>query len=324
MAGQAEDTPGRSRSFVEMALPAGSCCSVPIFVHILLPLYAGVETGAALLRKAPEDPAGNVAGFALLTSGVLLFATVLVHELGHCMAARCVGARVDRILLWPLGGLAYIGAPETACQDSWVAFAGPLTHLPQSLLLLATLALASGCASPSSCDGFTAWEWYAAPGEGFYEGASFWRNALTWALRMQVYMAAFNLLVPAFPLDGGRLLANSLTQLLAPERAARATCVVCFLCVAGLAVWGITTSAWTLLAVAVWTGMQGWELWRAVGRGEVHRHPLFCRGGGAAVAGGAPCPAAAGGGSGGGGGWTAFQGDGRVLGRDDSVESMRI
>lgn len=44
----------------------------------------------------------------LILGPILLF-TVLTHELGHCMAARQVGGHAESILLWPLGGLAYIG-----------------------------------------------------------------------------------------------------------------------------------------------------------------------------------------------------------------------
>lgn len=43
-----------------------------------------------------------------LLLGPVLLATVLIHELGHCLAARSVGGRAEQILLWPLGGLAYI------------------------------------------------------------------------------------------------------------------------------------------------------------------------------------------------------------------------
>lgn len=44
-----------------------------------------------------------------LLLGPVLLLTVLIHELGHCLAARSVGSEVQGILLWPLGGLAFIG-----------------------------------------------------------------------------------------------------------------------------------------------------------------------------------------------------------------------
>jgi hypothetical protein len=57
---------------------------------------------------------------------------VLVHEFGHSLAARCVGGSADRIILWPLGGLAYISHDAGPAADLWVTLAGPLTHIPQA------------------------------------------------------------------------------------------------------------------------------------------------------------------------------------------------
>lgn len=57
-------------------------------------------------------------GWAALLYGPVLLGTVLIHELGHSLAARKVGGTADGILLWPLGGLAYVGhdcGPKGAC-----------------------------------------------------------------------------------------------------------------------------------------------------------------------------------------------------------------
>lgn len=56
-----------------------------------------------------------------------------MHELGHCLAARKVGATVDGILLWPLGGLAYVAHDGDPSSDLQIALAGPLTHGPQAV-----------------------------------------------------------------------------------------------------------------------------------------------------------------------------------------------
>lgn len=62
-------------------------------------------------------------------------AQVLVHELCHCWMARRCGGEVLEILLWPLGGLAFIGKLDTAEKDLRVAAAGPLSHIPQVCFL---------------------------------------------------------------------------------------------------------------------------------------------------------------------------------------------
>ncbi len=63
---------------------------------------------------------GNMVLLWFLLLGPVLLLTVLVHELGHCLAARSVGSEVQGILLWPLGGLAFIGktpGPKGGCWD---------------------------------------------------------------------------------------------------------------------------------------------------------------------------------------------------------------
>lgn len=58
--------------------------------------------------------------------------TVLIHEFGHSFGARCVGGQAQQIILWPLGGLAYISHDSGPKGDLWVTLAGPLTHIPQA------------------------------------------------------------------------------------------------------------------------------------------------------------------------------------------------
>jgi len=67
-----------------------------------------------------------------------LFAIVLLHEFGHSLACRQVGGRADRIVLWPLGGVAYVQPPERPGATLWSIAAGPLVNvilIPVFLLL---------------------------------------------------------------------------------------------------------------------------------------------------------------------------------------------
>eukprot|EP00435_Cladocopium_sp_Y103_P059692 s786_g21.t1 len=77
----------------------------PIRLHVFLPLAAIL---AALSTVAAGHPWQSVL-LAVLVAGPLLLITVLVHELGHVIAAKRCGCTADHILLWPLGGLAFIG-----------------------------------------------------------------------------------------------------------------------------------------------------------------------------------------------------------------------
>ena len=108
-------------------------------LHASLLLVVLVVTVVSLFHPSP----GLAVAFHLLIYGPVLLGTVLVHELGHCFAARRVGgeAVACSILLWPLGGLAFIGDSFSPLEDLQVALAGPLTHVPMFLgWLLAVVA----------------------------------------------------------------------------------------------------------------------------------------------------------------------------------------
>ena len=125
----------------------------------------------------------------------LLFGCVTLHELGHAVAAQRYGIPVRQIVLLPIGGVAMLGRnPRNPVQELVVAVAGPLVNVAILAVLLPVLWLL---------------------GEPLTLGASFLRPAagsgltLTEALRslaaVNVGLVLFNL-IPAFPLDGGRIL----------------------------------------------------------------------------------------------------------------------
>src|SRR5262245_7806750 len=65
----------------------------------------------------------------VLVAVVLLFIAVLLHEFGHCFAARRVDGEADEILMWPLGGLAYCAVPHTPRANLITAVGGPLVNV---------------------------------------------------------------------------------------------------------------------------------------------------------------------------------------------------
>ena len=65
----------------------------------------------------------------------LMFLSVLLHEFGHCFAARRVDGDADEILLWPLGGLARCDVPNTAWANFILAAGGPAVNLVLCLLI---------------------------------------------------------------------------------------------------------------------------------------------------------------------------------------------
>src|SRR4249919_1202367 len=58
-----------------------------------------------------------------------LFGIVLMHEFGHALACRQVGGKADQIVLWPLGGVAYVSPPQRPGATLWSIAAGPLVNV---------------------------------------------------------------------------------------------------------------------------------------------------------------------------------------------------
>jgi len=130
---------------------------------------------------------GGVNGGILSTLVIILvFACVVLHELGHCLAAQNYGVQIHRILLLPIGGMAQFGnIPRQPQRELVIAFAGPLVNF----IIVGILYLVSG--SPERL--FDDENYYNLP------------DILSLLLVFNLIMGCFNLL-PVFPMDGGRVL----------------------------------------------------------------------------------------------------------------------
>src|SRR5207248_8700332 len=118
-----------------------------------------------------------------------LFVIVLMHECGHALACRQVGGRADQIVLWPLGGVAYVDPPPRPGATLWSIAAGPLVNVVLMPLLLIAVFAARKAGWPDS-----------APTEfGFIKSITY----------INAGLLIFNLL-PIYTLDGGQILRSLL------------------------------------------------------------------------------------------------------------------
>jgi Zn-dependent protease len=168
----------------------GRIFGIPVGLDVSLLLIAGLLTFSLAADQFPaEFPGEPTAAYwvAGLAAAGLFFASVLAHELAHSLVARRHGVRVDGITLWMLGGVAKLGGESpTAGAELRIAAAGPATSVGLAAVFgVGALALSA----------------LGAPG---LLGA-----ALAWLALINGILALFNL-IPAAPLDGGRILSSLL------------------------------------------------------------------------------------------------------------------
>jgi Zn-dependent protease len=144
-----------------------------------------------------------------------LFLIVLLHEFGHALACRQVGGRANQIVLWPLGGVAYVDPPPRPGATLWSLAAGPLVNValvPVLMVLVAVCRAAGGA--------------YAMPNA--YE-------LLRSILYIDVVLLVFNML-PIYPLDGGQIVRSLLWFVIGRARSLMVATLIGFVGVAGLIV----------------------------------------------------------------------------------------
>ncbi|HEU5062210.1 MAG TPA: site-2 protease family protein [Solirubrobacterales bacterium] len=162
----------------------GRLAGIPIGIQPLWLVIVALITVSLGAVYYPEEAPGiaPAAAYALgLLSALLLFASILLHELGHAVVARRQGVEIEEIDLWLLGGVARMsGYPERATDELRFALAGPAVTFIIALLFGAIL-LALPAATP---------DWLQA--------------VVAYQAIVNAIILVFNL-IPAFPLDGGRV-----------------------------------------------------------------------------------------------------------------------
>lgn len=165
------------------SIPLGRIAGIRIGVHWSLLLVFWLilwDLAASYLPAAAPGRSTGEYWLAGAGAALLFYASLLAHELSHSLVSKRRGIEVDGITLWLFGGVSELkGEPPSAGAEALISAAGPLTSVAAALLfgLLGVLLPPGG-----------------SPGA-----------VLVWLVTINLVLAAFNL-VPALPLDGGRLL----------------------------------------------------------------------------------------------------------------------
>lgn len=210
----------------------GEVAGIGIFIHAtFLMLIAWV----AFAHWVIERSAGAAIGGVLFV--MALFTCVVLHELGHALTARRFGVRTRDITLYPIGGMARLERiPEEPRQELLIGLAGPAVNVVLAAVIASTLAATGGLVPLGEIE--------VARGP-----------VLERLLLANLMLAGFNLL-PAFPMDGGRvlraLLATRLSYVRATEIAASVGQTMAFLF--GLAGLLVGNPILLFIALFVWLG----------------------------------------------------------------------
>jgi Zn-dependent protease/predicted transcriptional regulator len=176
----------------------GEFFGIVVYMHVTFLLLLAWVALSHLL--AGHGPAAALGGILFI---LMLFACVMMHEYGHAQAARRYGIRTRDITLLPIGGVARLEQmPRDPVQEPWVALAGPAVNVGLAAALFVLTWLFGGTAAPTDV--------HLVGG-----------NLLQKLLWVNISLAVFNLL-PAFPMDGGRVLRALLARRMEYARATRA------------------------------------------------------------------------------------------------------
>jgi Zn-dependent protease len=143
-----------------------------------------------------------------------LFIIVLLHEFGHALACRQVGGEANQIVLWPLGGVAYVNPPQRPGATLWSIAAGPLVNV----VLLPVLGAL----------------WFSFRSLGWEDSMPNAYALVRSVFVINLVLLIFNLL-PIYPLDGGQILRSLLWFAVGRARSLMVASVIGFAGVAGLA-----------------------------------------------------------------------------------------
>jgi Zn-dependent protease/predicted transcriptional regulator len=220
---------------MKWSIPVGRYAGIPVQMHVTfvaLLVWIGLS-----IWSSQQSVLAALTGVGFVLA---LFLCVLLHEFGHALTARRFGVQTRDITLLPIGGVARLERmPDKPRQELLVAVAGPAVNIVIAGVLALTLALLG---RPFSPDAIVADAGIAGP--AFLERL----------LAVNIMLVVFNML-PAFPMDGGRVLRALLAMRMPYPLATARAATVGKIFAALFAVLGFFTNPFLMLiALFVWIG----------------------------------------------------------------------
>ena len=182
---------------------------------------------------------GLFQGLLSVALSVIIFGVVVLHEFGHILAARKYGINTKDVILSPLGGVARLmGMPKNPNAKMVIAAAGPAVNLVLAGLGSLVLQL-SVMANPASF------------------GMAFFSALTGWFVTINLVLLGFNL-IPAIPMDGGRILRAFLSKKQGHLKATQTAAKVARWSALGMALYGVYSGQFMLIVIAGFVFVMSW------------------------------------------------------------------
>ncbi|HYE02171.1 MAG TPA: DUF6576 domain-containing protein [Phycisphaerales bacterium] len=222
----------------------GRVAGIDVRVHLFFILFIAFQ----LIQSLLENRAG--VGYTAAMLGGLFF-VVFLHELGHCFACRWVGGEAHQILMWPLGGLAMVSPPHRWSAALVTTVGGPAVNVLLIPVLGGVVYLLTRSPDLVFFNPFR-------PDIPWNLAGSWLDVVLIWLHVTNFYMLLFNVLLPMFPLDGGRIVQEILWWRLGYHRSMWIATNLGLILACVLFVYAITSGREFLSGIAIFAGITCW------------------------------------------------------------------
>ena len=227
----------------------GTVFGIPLMMHGTFVLLLAFYALSGYFRGGVVSAVFNVA------LGLTVFAVVVLHELGHMAAYKRYGLKAKDIILTPVGGIARgIGMTKNPKEEFVIAAAGPAVNVVLAALTFVVLKL--------------------TPWQALGEIGSFSQLLTEWFLNINVVLLLFNL-IPAIPMDGGRMLRAALTPKKGFLGATKLAAKIARVLTVGMAIYAVATGSFSLFLLAGMVFVMSWMEVAQAHVSEAYRNPVF-------------------------------------------------
>lgn len=214
---------------------------IDVFLH-----WSWFLVAVFLIPRFGDDAFTGPGNTAMLWSAGLyltLFAIVLTHEFGHALACKQVGGQARHIVLWPLGGVAYVQPPHRPGAHLWSIVAGPLVNVMLvPVTVMAYYLMTGGLDRPIESS----------------SNLHMFAFSVMW---MNFALLIFNML-PVYPLDGGQTLMALLWFVVGRVKALKFVSTVGLTAAGAVVLLAVFNQNWWFMVLALFVGMQAWNGYR--------------------------------------------------------------